>query len=366
MHIFIQDLLHFLNLHWWLVEVAIILLSMIVCHWVSRVFYRLLLSKFDNGNHIWLSSFIKSVHVPWMTFFWLLTLSFVIPIVMRRFDIDLSHLSVVNTIRSLCFIGAFYWSVLKFITQMEQEIAPKSGRIPVRDKTTLRALTQLSRIVLSVLVLLMVLPMLGFKIASLLAFGGVSAIAVGFAAKDTLSNFLGGMMIFWDRPFSVGDWIRSPDRNIEGVVEHIGWRLTRIRTTNKTPLYVPNGIFSAIIIENPQRMSHRHINTIIGVRYDDVDTIPSITKAIDEMLRQHPGIDPMQNIMVHFVAFADSSLNINLYAYTKTTDSAKYRQVQQDVFLKSIAIIAAHGAECAFPTTTVLLPHDDNREAKQS
>ena len=358
---FVQDLLHFFALHQWLVNAAMILIGMIVFHWLSRVFYRFLLAKFDNGKHVWLSSFIKSVHVPWMTFFWLMAISFIIQIIMRRFYIDLSRIGVMNTIRSLCFIGAFYWSILKFVTKMEVEIAPRSGRIPVRDKTTLRALAQLSRIILGILLILTVLPMLGFKVASLLAFGGVSAIAVGFAAKDTLSNFLGGMMIFWDRPFSVGDWIRSSDRNIEGTVEHIGWRLTRIRTFSKRPLYVPNSVFSTISIENPSRMSHRQINATVGVRYDDAQVVAPIAKAVEDMLRQHPGIDPMQNIMVHFVEFASSSLNLNIYAFTKTTDWAKYRHVQQDIFLKTIAIITSLGAECAFPTTTVLLPHDNNR-----
>ncbi len=358
MHALTQDLLHFFTLHRWMVNVALILITMIFFHWVSREVYRVLLKKLDNGKHVWLASLTKSVHAPWLTFFWLMTISFIIPIVMRRFDIDISHLDVVNTVRSLCFIGAFYWSLMTFITKMEQEIAPRSGRLPVRDKTTLRALTQLSRITLTIIVLLMVLPMLGVKTASLLAFGGIGGLGVAFAAKETLSNFLGGMMIFWDRPFSVGDWIRSPDRNIEGTVEHIGWRLTRIRTFSKRPLYVPNSVFSTIAVENPQRMSHRQINTMVGVRYDDVNAITPIVKEVTDMLRQHPGIDSMQTTMVHFVEFGPSSLNLNIYAFTKTTDWIKYRQVQQDVFLKTIAIIAAHGAECAFPTTTVHISHD--------
>lgn len=356
-----QDILHFLALHQWLVNCLTILVAMIIYHWLSSVFYRFLLSKFDNGKHVWLSSFIKSIHVPWMTFFWLLAISFIIQIIMHRFDIDISQITTLNTIRRLLFIGMIYWMILKFITRMEQEIAPRSGRIPVRDKTTLRAIAQLSRIILSILVILIILPILGFKVASLLAFGGVSAVAVGFAAKDTLSNFLGGMMIFWDRPFSVGDWIRSPDRDIEGTVEHIGWRLTRIRTFTKRPLYVPNSVFSTISIENPQRMSHRRIDTTVGVRYDDANVVATIVKAVDEMLRAHPGIDPMQTIMVNFVEFGPSSLNLNIYAFTKTTDWAKYRQVQQDVFLKTIAIIAANNAECAFPTTTVLMKYEDDR-----
>lgn len=366
MHALTQDLYHFFALHRWMVNIALILTVMILFHWFSRVNYRFLISKLDNGKHIWLLSFIKSVHVPWLMFCWFMAISFIIPIIMRRFDIDLSHIGAVNTIRSLGFILAFYWSILKFIDKMEHEIAPRSGRLPVRDKTTLHAVTQLSRIALTVIVLLMILPMLGFKTGSLLAFGGFGGIAVGFAAKDTLANFLGGMMIFWDRPFSVGDWIRSPDRNIEGNVEHIGWRLTRIRSISKRPLYVPNSIFSTIIIENPQRMSHRQINAVVGLRYDDAHVVAPITKALEEMLRHYPAIDNTQTVAVNLTELAASSLNLNLYAFTKTTDSAKFRQIQQDILLKTIAIIAAHGAECAFPTTTVLIPAHDNQSKQQS
>jgi len=77
---------------------------------------------------------------------------------------------------------------------------------------------------------------LGYSISGVLAFGGIGGIAVGFAARDLLANFFGGFMIYMDRPFDVGDWIRSPDQEIEGTVEKIGWRLTTIRTFDKRPL----------------------------------------------------------------------------------------------------------------------------------
>lgn len=356
MHDLFQHFIFFFQRNEWLADVGLILLFMIVFHWLSRIFYHFLLRKFDAKRYVWTASFIKSVHVPWMVFFWLMAISFIVPMVMLRFHIDLSHLHVVNTIRSLFFIIACYWSLMSFISRMEFDIAPRWERLPLRDKTTLRALAQLSRIILTIFAILIVLPMLGFRTSSLVAFGGVSALAASYAAKDTLSNFLGGMMIFWDRPFSVGDWIRSPDRNIEGTVEHIGWRLTRIRTFSKRPLYVPNGVFSTIAIENPSRMSNRQINATIGVRYDDSALIGDIVKDVEALLRTQPGIDTAQTIMVHFIEFGSSSLNLNIYAFTKTTDWAKYRQVQQEVFLKTIGIIAAHGAECAFPTTTVLVP----------
>jgi MscS family membrane protein len=356
-----QDLLTFFVHNQWLVDAGLIFVSMLFFHWISRHAYRFLLEKLDNGRHIWSASFVKAVHIPWLAFFWVVAISLIFPIFMRHFHVELKHMGFIHTATSLCFIAAFYWSFLNFITKFEMDIAPRWQRRAVRDKTTIRALSQLFRIILTVLVVLMVLPILGFETSSLLAFGGVGALGITYAAKDTLANVLGGMMIFWDRPFSVGDWIRSPDRDIEGTVEHIGWRLTRIRTFSKRPLYIPNGIFSTIAIENPARMSHRFINVTIGVRYDDAHVVEVITKDIEAMLRQHPGIDPMQNIMVSLMECASSSLNLNLYAYTKTTDSARFRQVLQEVFLKSLAIIASHGAECAFPTTTVLLPNSEDK-----
>lgn len=346
----------FISNHDWLIIMGLLLSGMIIFHGLSRRVYRFLLSHLTSQNNLWLVSLIEATYTPWLTFFWLYIISFIVPIVMLRFHIDLSRLPVVNVIRSFLFLGACYWSLLNFITKMEQEIAPRASRLPVRDKTTVRALAQLSRVILTLLVILMILPMLGFHTSSLLVFGGASGIAAGFAAKDTLANVLGGMMIFWDRPFSVGDWISSPDRNVEGTVEHIGWRLTRIRTFSKQPLYVPNGLFSSIILVNPSRMTHRQINVTIGVRYDDAAQIEKIVKAIDHLVRHHPAIDTTQSILVHFIEFATSSLNINIWAFIKTTDWAKYRDAQQDIFLKSIEIITAHGAECAFPTTTLHVP----------
>lgn len=357
MSILPNDISTFVTEYDWLTRIILIFIGMLIFHWFSRKSYKMLLARFDNGRHVWLVSFLYSVHMPWLIFFWLFALSFIIPNLLLHFHVDIRHLSIVNELRSLMFIAALYWSLMKFITKMKEEIVPKSSRIKMRDKTTVHAITQLSRVALTVIVVLAILPKFGFETSSLLAFGGAGGIGVAFAAKDLLSNFFGGMMIYWDRPFSVGDWIRSPDRNIEGTVEYIGWRLTRIRTFSKRPLYVPNSVFSTISIENPSRMTNRQITTMIGVRYDDAKQVEAIVSDTKAMLREHPGIDQTQTLMVHFVEFAASSLNINLYVFTKTTDWAKYRDVQQDVFLKTIGIITSHGAECAFPTTTVQVPN---------
>ena len=92
------------------------------------------------------------------------------------------------------------------------------------DETTVTAIAKLARVSIVITAALMAMQTLGISISGVLAFGGIGGIAVGFAAKDLLANFFGGLVIYLDRPFKVGDWIRSPDRDIEGTVVKIGWR----------------------------------------------------------------------------------------------------------------------------------------------
>ncbi|MDW3139099.1 mechanosensitive ion channel family protein, partial [Vibrio sp. 1288] len=184
-------------------------------------------------------------------------------------------------------------------------------------------------------------------LSGLLTFGGVGGLIVGLAAKDLLSNFFGGLMIYFDRPFKVGDWIRSPDRQIEGTVERIGWRMTSIRTFDKRPLYVPNSVFSNIVVENPSRMLNRRIYEVVGLRYDDADKVPEIITAVREMLKNHKDIDTRQTLIVNFDTFGPSSLNFFIYTFTKTVNWVRYHEVKQDVLLKVVGIIKEHNADIA-------------------
>jgi MscS family membrane protein len=203
--------------------------------------------------------------------------------------------------------------------------------------------------------LLIAMQLFGYSISGLLAFGGIGGIAVGFAAKDLLANFFGGLMIYLDRPFSVGDWVRSPDKEIEGTVEDVGWRLTRIRTFDKRPLYIPNAVFANISVENPSRMTNRRIYETIGVRYSDLGVMSTIIDQVTEMLMQHEDIDSQQTMIVNFNQFSSSSLDFFIYTFTKTTRWVEFHQIKQDVLLQVAAVIEANGAEIAFPTSTVHL-----------
>ncbi len=257
----------------------------------------------------------------------------------------------------LSIIGSAAWFFVRLIKNAQANILERSRTAEDAedrwDPTTVEAIGKLLRLSILITAALIGLQHVGVNISAVVAFGGIGGLAIGFAAKDLLANFFGGLMLYLDRPFVVGEWIRSPDRSIEGTVEHIGWRLTRIRTFDKRPLYVPNSIFTTIAIENPQRMHNRRIYETIGIRYDDVSKMGAITRDVEAMLREHPEIDTDRLLMVYFNAFGPSSLDFFVYTFTRTTNWKKFHEIKHDVLIRISDIITGHGAEIAYPTSTL-------------
>lgn len=183
----------------------------------------------------------------------------------------------------------------------------------------------------------------------------MSGIILGFASKDLLANFVGATLIYLDKPFEIGDHIRSPDKKIEGIVESISWRLTKINTSDKRPLYVPNAVFNEIVIENTSKMTHMRIKEIIGIRYCDIAAVTKIIDDVKNMLLKHEEIASDQTLIVNLTQFNQSSVDFMVYTFTKTTDSIEYQKVKQDVLLKINEIIGKNNAEMAFSTKTTCI-----------
>jgi len=266
---------------------------------------------------------------------------------------ELLNFPLQDKLRAVFIVVLISWSLVRFITNAEQNLINSNvhrSEDKKLDKSTIEAISKLLRVSVTITTLLLILQNLGVSISAVLAFGGIGGIAIGFAAKDLLANFFGGLIIYLDRPFAVGDWIRSNDREIEGTVENIGWRQTRIRTFDKRPLYVPNAIFNSITVENPSRMSNRRIYETFGIRYDDISQTENIVRQVKEMLIGHPEIDSNLTLIVNLNQFSDSSVDFFIYTFTKTTEWIKFHEIKQDILLKIAHIIEINHAEMAYPT----------------
>lgn len=188
---------------------------------------------------------------------------------------------------------------------------------------------------------------------------GGAGIGIGFGTQQVSQNFLSGLMLYFNRPFSVGDWIQLPiwsgveTSTLQGTVERIGWYHTRIVTLDRKPLAIPNSVFATTPIENPGRMYNRRIKASISLRYEDIGRMQQITEAVQHLLETHPDIDNKQMILVSFDEWAGSSINMLVYCFTRTTVWADYLHIQQKIFLEIADIVKQAGGDFAFNCTTL-------------
>lgn len=333
-------------------QIFIVVLAVVV----ANFFLRRTLAKLEDRARLadapWNFALVSAARKPLTVFGWVIGIAFAARIVQNETDAVLFE--AISPMRTIGVIACMTWFLIRFIGNVQDSVvAQRLARGEALDRTTVDAVGKLLRISVLITAVIVGMQSLGFSISGLLAFGGVGGIAVGFAAKDLLANFFGGVMVYLDRPFVVGEWIRSPDKDIEGTVEEIGWRLTRIRTFDLRPLYVPNAIFTVIAVENASRMLHRRIDETIGVRYTDIDKVVLIVADIQAMLKAHPEIEQGHTTIVNFVKFGASTLDIMVYTFTRTKAWVAFHEIKQDVMIKIAGIIAHHGAEIAFPTRTL-------------
>lgn len=341
----------------WLVPslVAVIVTAVVrVCTgWLSRRW----IARAENKTNVWCGTLLVGSQRPLYLLIWVTGLSWSVEFIWEGSrNVLFQHFL---SLRDLLVIILFCWIFIALVQSLEQRYIQLEHKKKL-DLTSVVALGRLVRVAVIIPGVLFAMQVMGYSLSGILAFGGLGGLAVGFAAKDMLANFLGGWMIYVDKPFRVGDWISSPDKNIEGTVEYVGWRRTCIMTFASRPLYVPNATFMNISVENPSRMQNRRIKQVVGLRYCDSDQVDPILEDLRSFLRRHEEIDQNKIIMVNFIRFGPSSLDCQIYCFTKTKDWVTYLLVQEKVLLETVRIVHSHGADIAFPTRTLDVPRTES------
>jgi MscS family membrane protein len=197
-----------------------------------------------------------------------------------------------------------------------------------------------------------ILQLWGINVAGLLAGLGIGGLALALAAKDTAANLFGSIALLLDKSIRIGEWIRID--GVEGVVEDIGMRTTKIRTFKKSLITLPNQVIANTHIENFSRRQIRRIKMNIGLTYDtSSEQIENIVSDIKEMLRNHEGISQESTTLIHFTTFNDSSLDILIYTFTNTSSWKKYMSIKEDVNIKIMKIVEKNGSSFAFPSQSI-------------
>lgn len=344
-----NSILVFLNKKTWLAvftDVGLILFITLCLSFFVNLLCRKLYKIFEKTSNFWDEALIEAIRKPILLIIWMEGIVFSLEQINNLLQIE--NLKLLGAAKATIIVIAIAWFLFGLIKQAEQYwLKISKNKESKVDATTIGAIAKVLNIVVFVLAGLALMQSFGFSINALLAFIGGGGVAAGFAAKDLLANFFGAVMIYMDKPFKVGDWIRSPDKEIEGYVEKISIRATQIRTLDKRPLYVPNSVFNTISIENLSRMSHRRIIENIGLRHEDIELVKKICIDAEKMLRSHKSVDQTQSLFINLNNVTTSSINLLLCVFTKAVDAEDFYKVKQDIMLKVCAIINSHEAKIA-------------------
>jgi len=213
-----------------------------------------------------------------------------------------------------------------------------------------------TKIIIVLIGLAAILNEWGISIIALLASLGVAGAALALAAKDILSNFFSSLSIIFDKNFKPGDWIVTSE--IEGIVEEIGSRNTKIRTFDNAIVILPNAILTHSPVTNLGEMTNRHIKMRIGLEYGTRhEQVARILQSIKNYLQNHPKIETglSMTTSVHLVEFNDSSIDILLYYFTKTIHWQEWMRIREENMLEFMKIIENEGAHFAFPNKPIYL-----------
>ncbi|MFT6341149.1 MAG: MscS family membrane protein [Alcanivorax sp.] len=349
----------------WLTQLFIIVLCTVSVNFILMRVIDVLDRLINKTETLWDDALLEAARIPLRLVFWVIGLSISVELLQAVTEQANELFDLAPKVRQIAFIIIIAMFLNRFISYTEKNLIDPSRMRKPMDQSTAAAVAKLLRVSVIITSLLIILQTMGYSVSGVLAFGGIGGMAVAFAAKDLLANFFGGMMVYLDKPFRIGDWVRSPDRSIEGTVEHIGWRLTCIRTFDQRPLYIPNAMFTTVVLENPSRMLNRRINEKIGIRYDDWQKMPGIVAEVKQMLIDHEELETdSRTLIVNFDSYGASHLEFFIYTFTKTTQWVRYHEIKQDVLMKIMAIVNEHGAEFAFPTRTLhLVSHNDDHPA---
>ncbi len=270
-------------------------------------------------------------------------------------DFSLDIQTYIESIINSFFIFIIFWTLHRTIYPISLIILKSHEKIKGKElgKDLANFIVKAVQIVIFALGIITILQEWGYNITGFLASLGLVGMAIALAAKDTVANLFGSLVIFSDKPFKIGDWIKTDD--VEGIVEVVGIRSTKVRTFAQALVSVPNASLANGAILNWSKMGKRRIKMSVGLTYSTTSTqMQNILKEMRVMLEKHKDIHK-ETIFIYFTDFQDSSLGIFCYFFTKTTNWGEYMRVREDINLKIMHIVESNGSSFAFPSRSIYI-----------
>jgi len=273
-------------------------------------------------------------------------------------DLPAHPARILNEALLALFAISLVWGALRAIDVMSIHMsrAPWALERP-STRSLLSLIARIAKALVIVIAAIGFLSGIGLPVASLLAGLGIGGIALAFGAQKTVENLFGAIAIGVDRPFREGDFVKVED-NVMGTVEEVGLRSTRIRTLDRTIVTLPNGRLSDMRVETYTLRDRIRLYTVLNLVYETrADQMRQVLAGIETALRNHPLIW-QDDVSVRFLQLGESSLDVEVAAWFRTTDFGKFKEIRQDMLLAFMKVVEDAGSGFAFPSRTLYVVGD--------
>ncbi len=344
-----------------LIALGILAVSILAGKWAAGYLFRLLVRLAKRAGTGMFSDFAEAFEKPARMLVVVLGVYFAL----KAIHYDPAQYAWLLSVFRTVYVLLVTWGLIR-LTDVSSQWMDRLGRLfrVEIDRILLPLLSKTIRVVVVCLGITVIVQEWGYEVSGFIAGLGLGGLAFALAAKDALSNIFGGVVIITEKPFSLDDWIQTP--SVEGTVENITFRSTRIRTFAQALVTVPNSTLANEPITNWSRMGKRRVTFHLSVSYaTGREQLQRCVDQIRSMLMSHPEIHP-ETIFVHLDKFGPSSLDIFLYFFTKTTVWGEFLRVKEECMMNILEILEREGVSIGFPITDVYVKNLSERQASDS
>jgi len=319
-----------------------------------RLVYRSFILKATNHlkeryHYDFIDDLFKAFNHPIQSFLWILALYMFI--VLSPLDPFAHHPAFDKILRSSLII-CLIWGVYNLCDAGHGLLMLLLKRFNLNVNDTITELASaLGHVLCIMLGIVMVAREWDYDVTAFVASLGIGAIAIALAAKDSLANIFGSIIIITERPFDIGDWISA--NSVEGIVERITFRSTCVRTFYQELVYIPNSLLSNTPIINYTQRQKFRIQFLLGLTYSTTrEQMENVCLQLRQLCEK---LDDIHNegIEVYFFEFGESSLNIHIVCYAKAQKKSEYLRIREELNLEIMKIVEANGVSCAFPSRSI-------------
>ena len=338
----------FLIKNWQWAGIIFILLLGVIVQWVLQVIFKKTIIKrmnLDPDKKKFRSITILSISVSWYLLF-------------PYLGIEQEAVVILTNAAGIIAMFSTLFVISRAMDFFKDMLLAKANKTENKvDDVLIPMFHKLAKLTLYIVGMILIASNIGLNVTSLLAGVGLAGMAFALAAKDTVENIFGSVTVLLDKPFEVGDWVVID--GVEGTVEQIGLRSTRIRTFYCSQVNVPNSTLISATVDNYGRRSYRRIRTLLSLTYDTPpDKIEAFCEGVRELIRQHPHTRK-DYYHVYLNQFNGSSLDVLLYCFLDVDDWAIELREKQRLFLDIIRLAGRLDVDFAYPTQTLHMANND-------